>query len=137
VALTHLADTSVLTRLDRPPAREAVRLLLADQSIGCCRLSRLELGHSARTATEWERLMDATSIFTLLEVESADLRRAGEVQRLLAGAALRGRKVPDLVIAAVAERAGLTVLHYDRDFELISQVTGQRHQWVVPAGEID
>lgn len=137
MALTHLADTSVLTRLNRPPIRETMRSLLAERSIGCCRLSRLELGHSARTAAEWDRLMGATSVFALLEVEPADLRRAGEVQRLLADAALRGRKVPDLVIAAVAERAELTVLHYDRDFELISQVTGQQHEWAVPPGEID
>lgn len=37
----------------------------------------------------------------------------------------RGPSVPDLIIAAVAEEAGLTVLHVDRDFELIAEITGQ------------
>ncbi len=33
---------------------------------------------------------------------------------------------PDLLIAATAELAGLTVLHVDKDFEIIAQITGQR-----------
>lgn len=33
--------------------------------------------------------------------------------------------MPDLIIAATAELAGLTVLHLDQDFEVIAQVTGQ------------
>lgn len=137
MALTHLADTSVLTRLARPPVREAVSRLLADRSISCCRLSHLELGHSARTPNEWDRIAGAVAVFPLIEVEAVDLRRAGAVQRLLSAVGHRGRKVPDLIIAALAERTGLVVLHYDRDFELISQVTGQRQQWVLPGGEID
>jgi predicted nucleic acid-binding protein len=44
--------------------------------------------------------------------------------------------IPDLVIAAAAELAGQTVLHYDSDFELIADVTGQPHQWVLPRGSI-
>ena len=47
------------------------------------------------------------------------------------------RKVPDLLIAAAAEANGLTVLHYDADFDRISAVTGQRSEWVVPAGSVD
>jgi predicted nucleic acid-binding protein len=49
----------------------------------------------------------------------------------------RGRKVPDLLIAAAAEVEGLSVLHYDADFDRIGVVTGQRSEWVVPAGSID
>jgi predicted nucleic acid-binding protein len=45
--------------------------------------------------------------------------------------------VLDLLIAAAAERAGLTLLHYDNDFELIAGVPGQICQWVVAAGSID
>jgi len=33
--------------------------------------------------------------------------------------------IPDLIIAATAELAGLTVLHLDKDFEIIAEVTGQ------------
>ena len=37
----------------------------------------------------------------------------------------RAPPIPDLVIAAVAELAGLTVLHLDKDFELIAALTAQ------------
>jgi hypothetical protein len=49
----------------------------------------------------------------------------------------RGRKVPELLIAAAAETEGLIVLHYDADFDRIADVTGQRSEWVVPGGSID
>jgi hypothetical protein len=53
-------------------------------------------------------------------------RRAVEVQTLLADHGKhRARRIPDLLIAATAERAGLTVLHLDKDFELIAEITRQ------------
>lgn len=42
-----------------------------------------------------------------------------------------------MLIAAMAEEHGLVVLHYDVDFDLIGEVTGQPTEWVVPAGTID
>ena len=56
------------------------------------------------------------------------------MQRLLAAKRQRGRKVPDLLIAAAAEARDLSVLHYDADFDRIAAVTGQACEWVVPAG---
>jgi len=73
----------------------------------------------------------------LLETTADHLRRARQVQRMLAAKHQRGRKVPDLLIAAAAESRGLTVLHYDADFDLIASVTGQSCEWVVPAGSVD
>lgn len=137
MALTHLADTSVLTRISRPEVRGAVRELLTRRSIGRCQLSHLELGFFARNAAEWDTITAAVALLPLVDIDAAHLWRAAAVQRALADAGLRGRKVPDLVIAAVAEHAGFTVLHYDRDFELISRVTGQPTFWVVAEGSID
>ena len=60
-------------------------------------------------------------------------------QQVLGELAKTGRHrvpIPDLVIAAAAESADLTVLHYDRDFELIAEVTGQATDWVVPRGSL-
>ena len=48
----------------------------------------------------------------------------------------RGAKIADLLIAAAAEAVGLAVLHYDHDFDLIVDVTGQQAEWIVPAGTI-
>ena len=52
--------------------------------------------------------------------------------------AVRGQRrapsIADLFVAAVARTHQATVLHYDKDFELIADVTGQRHEWVIPRG---
>ena len=137
MALTHLVDTSVLTRLGHRTVYEALAPLADLGNIARAGISDLEVGFSARNASEWTRLAAALAAFTLIETEAAHVRRARQVQRLLASRGLRGRKVPDLLIAAAAEEHGLSVLHYDADFDLIARVTGQPCEWVVPAGSID
>jgi predicted nucleic acid-binding protein len=137
VALTHLVDTSVLTRLGRSAVRTALEPFAASGRIARASISDLEVGFSARSLAEWNRLASALDAFPLIETEAAHVRRARQVQRLLAGRGLRGGKVPDLLIAAAAEEHGLAVLHYDADFDLIARVTGQPCAWVVAAGSID
>lgn len=137
MALSHLIDTSVLTRLAAEPVRAVVEPLAADGRVGRAGISDLEVGYSARNAGEWDRFMGAVGAFRLLETDASHFRRARQVQRLLAARSQRGRKVPDLLVAATAEQAGLIVLHYDADFDLIARVTGQVCEWVVQAGTID
>jgi predicted nucleic acid-binding protein len=45
--------------------------------------------------------------------------------------------IPDLIVAAIAEVSGLSVLHYHGDFELIATITGQMTEWIVPRGSVD
>jgi len=137
MALTHLVDTSVLSRLRDRAVRAALEPLAAAGQAARAGISDLEVGFSARNLSEWNNLTAALAVFSLIETEAAHVQRARQVQRLLAGRGLRGRKVPDLLIAAAAEASGLAVLHYDADFDLIARVTGQPCEWVVPAGTID
>lgn len=137
MALTHLVDTSVLTRLDRQPIRGAIELKTARGELARAGISDLEIGYSARSVAEWDRLLEALQVFELVETASDHLRRARQVQRLLAAKHQRGRKVPDLLIAAAAEARNLSVLHYDADFDRIAALTGQACEWVVPAGSAD
>lgn len=137
MALTHLADTSVLTRLDRPSVRAVVEPLAAVGRLARAGISDLEIGYSARSAGEWDRLAAALDVFELVETTADHVRRARRVQRLLASRHQRGRKIPDLLVAAAAESRDLTVLHYDADFDRIAAVTGQRCEWVVEAGSVD
>jgi len=137
MALTHLVDTSVLTRLARDEVRRAVQPRAKAGELARAGISDLEVGYSARNATEWDRLAAALELFELIETTTEHMRRAKQVQRLLASKHQRGRKVPDLLVAAAAEAAALIVLHYDADFDRIAAVTGQRCEWIVPAGSID
>jgi predicted nucleic acid-binding protein len=137
VALTHLADTSVLTRLSSAPVRDALEPLVESGSVARAGITDLEVGFSARNAAEWVDLTTALSIFELIESTAVHVARARQVQRLLAERRLRGRTVPDLLIASAAEERGLIVLHYDADFDVISSVTGQHVEWVVARGSID
>jgi predicted nucleic acid-binding protein len=107
--------------------------------VATCSVTDLEQLFSARSGIEHrEWRADIGLRFDRVPIEQAMLDRAIEVQGLLAERGQhRGANVPDLVVAAAAERAGLTVLHYDADFDLIGNLTGQPVEWVVPRGSID
>jgi predicted nucleic acid-binding protein len=137
MALTHLVDTSVLTRLAHGPIREAIEPRAQLGELARAGISDLEVGYSARSAKEWDALMEALEVFELIETTAENVRRARQVQRLLAAKHQRGRKIPDLLVAATAEARDLGVLHYDADFDRIAAVTGQPCEWVVPAGSVD
>ena len=137
MALTHLVDTSVLTRLRTATVRDAIESRAGRGELARAGISDLEIGYSARSALEWDRLADALGVFELTETTADHLRRARQVQRLLAAKHQRGRKLPDLLVAAAAEARNLTVLHYDADFDRIAAVTGQPCEWVVPTGTVD
>jgi hypothetical protein len=137
MALTHLVDTSALKRLSNPDVREAIEHLATSGVLGRPTICDLEVGYSARNAGEWDRLIEALEAFAAVQTTSAHVRRALQVQRLLAEHSQRGRKIPDLLVAAAAEEHDLTVVHYDGDFDLIASVTGQRCQWIVPADSAD
>lgn len=69
------------------------------------------------------------SLLPIEYVTKAVEDRSREVQQLLADRGHhRAPGAPDLLIAATAEKAGLTVLHVDKDFELICEITGQPMQ---------
>jgi predicted nucleic acid-binding protein len=137
VALTHLVDTSVLKRLSAVEVRAALEPLVDQGRVGRSTVSDLEVGYSASNDTEWDDLVGALDVFQLIETTTEDFTRAKQVQRVLATRRQRGRKIPDLLIAAAAESRRLTVLHYDRDFDLIASATGQPTQWIVPPGSVD
>jgi predicted nucleic acid-binding protein len=111
--------------------------MAAAGQLGRAGISDLEVGYSARNLREWDALRRALDAFSLIETEARHVKRARQVQRLLAGRSQSGRKVPDLLVAAAAEDAGLVVLHYDADFDRIAAVTGQICEWVVAAGTVD
>ncbi len=134
--ITHLAETSILTRYWRPEIERALDPFIQQAALARCTSSDLEIGFTASNASEWDTRQSLLASLLPIDVTPAVINRAKLVQRLLASHGLKGRKVPDLVIAAAAELANLTVLHYDQDFEFIASVTAQPHQWIVPRGSL-
>lgn len=137
MALRYVVDTSVLTRLRLDPIRARVMAQVEVRALARTSITDLEIGFSARSGAEWDKLATAIRELELVETTQHDFVRALDIQRALAIGGLRGRKLPDLLIAATAERNNLCVLHYDVDFEIISGLTGLQHEWVVPRGTVD
>lgn len=93
-----------------------------------CTVTRLEVGYSARSANDHRSLVADPPVASMpVEYLTPKIEdRAVQLQAVLAERGQhRAPSVPDLLIAATAELAGLTVLHVDKDFELIAEITGQ------------
>jgi predicted nucleic acid-binding protein len=136
-----LVDTSVWTRIARRPEVTAAlsARLAAGEKLCTCPLVDLELLHSARGPAEYDQWATTrTQAYPSLPLTAAVGERALQVQRQLAHLGLhRAAKLPDLLIAAIAEAAGATVLHYDFDYDHINAVTAQPTEWIVPRGSVD
>lgn len=135
---SFLADKSALTRQEtRAEVREALEPLLIAGEVATCGIVELELLYSASSRATYRALVEALRGMPRVPVEEATVARALEVQAKLAERSQhRAVPLPDLLVAACAERAGLTVLHYDADFERIAKLTGQAVQWIVPRGSV-
>lgn len=135
---SFLADKSALARGQRSPeVREVLEALLRRNEVATCGIVELELLYSASSPGNYLATAEALGGMPRVAVEEVAVRRALEVQAMLAERSQhRGVPLPDLLIAACAERAGLAVLHYDRDFERIAELTGQPTRWVVPRGSV-
>ncbi|MHB1469293.1 MAG: PIN domain-containing protein [Solirubrobacteraceae bacterium] len=116
-----------------------VEPLVLDGSLVTCTVTDLEQLFSARSAAEHREWREDIALrFHQVAIDQHVLDRAVEVQGLLADRGQhRGANIIDLIVAATAERAGLIVLHYDSDFDLIATVTSQPVEWVVPRGSVD
>jgi predicted nucleic acid-binding protein len=136
-----LVDTSVWTRIaNRPEVIAAISArLAAGQNLCTCPLVDLELLRSARGPNEYDQWATTRAqAYRSLPLTPAAGERALQVQRELAHLGLhRAAKLPDLLIAAIAETAGATLLHYDSDYDHINAVTGQPTEWIVTRGSID
>jgi predicted nucleic acid-binding protein len=133
----HLIDKSALARTGLPQVSAVLRPLVAAGRTAICGMSALELGFSARSAADHAQVRAGMGAHEWLLTEDQDFRRAFDVQEELAR---RGRHravpLPDLLLAAVAERHRVTVLHYDADFDVVAETTGQPVRWIVPRGSV-
>lgn len=128
----YLIDTSGLFRILQSELRKAWSDQLAAGVIATCPIVELEFLYSARSLAdrlEKQRLM--RNLFGWVPMADGIYERADAVQQLLTEAGShRSAGAVDLLIAATAERTGLTVLCDDRDYRTVAEVTGQPVKFV-------
>jgi predicted nucleic acid-binding protein len=134
----YLADKSALARLDRAEVRSVLAPLIEAGLVATCAVIEFEVLWSTRSADEYQIVRNDRAIgYEWLATGDIDWRRALDVQGMLwQSSRMRSVPLPDLLIAAVAERNQVTVIHYDADYDTIADVTGQPTQWVVERGSV-
>jgi predicted nucleic acid-binding protein len=123
-----LIDKSALVRLAASPDAGEWAARIERGLVRITTVTRLETGYSARSGPDLRAGLQRPPLSSMpVEYLTPAIEdRTVEVLALLADRGQhRAPSIPDLIIAATAELAGLTVLHLDKDFEIIPQITGQ------------
>ena len=123
-----LIDKSALVRLAVSPDAADWAARIEHGLVRIATLTRLEAGYSARSGSDLRAGLQRPPLSSMPAeyLTPAIEDRSVEVLALLADKGLhRAPSIPDLIIAAAAELAGLTVLHLDKDFDVIAEITGQ------------
>jgi predicted nucleic acid-binding protein len=138
----ELADTSAWWVADRGTAgalRDDFDQRLVAGQLATCDMVRFELLLSTRNGGEMAEVAAELAAVPDCPIGKAQWQRALWVYQRLGdqgGAHHRSVGYPDLLIAAAAESAGATVLHYDEDFDRIAAITGQSTRWILPRGSL-
>ncbi len=141
MSVEALLDTSAWARLrDGRLDTTAVFRGLAAGSIGLCEPLLLEMRYSARNAADFRALAEELDALPLLNLSPVAVRRAVVAQAELAGDARVSHRVKpiDLFVAAAADEHGVAVLHYDHDYDVLSEHTSLAFasRWVAARGSL-
>jgi predicted nucleic acid-binding protein len=127
VSVELLLDNSAFVRLASPALDERRAHEIADaleqRLVGVCLPFLLEAGYSARTAADHDELLRELMTLPMLHIDTEVERRALDAQRQLARTGQHRLPPVDLIIAALADRHGVGVLHYDRDYDTLAART--------------
>lgn len=131
----YIADKSAFEQQRHSEAADGLlKALAADGALHMTEIVALELLYSARNHDDYLDRWDGLTTLPWLHLTDVVAARALTLQRELAGRGTHRRPIPDLLVAATALEHGATVLHYDRDFDLIADVTGLSARWIIPSG---
>lgn len=133
-----LIDTSASARAHLPEVLAVLDPVIRDGLAATCSILDAEALHSARNRDDYERIWARRRrAYEYLPTEDRHHRAALDAQRRLSRTG-RHRSVgfADLVLSVLAAEQGLTVLHYDADFEIAAEVIPVSHQWAAPRGSV-
>lgn len=135
-----LIDTSALVRLLRnPDVLEQWDATVTDGLIATCDITEIEMLYTARSHADRGRQQKLLRrMFSWVVMPDGAFKKAYRLQDALSEKGThRSAGAVDLLTAVTAERHRLTLLHYDRDFVSVAEVTGQPVRWIAEPGTID
>jgi predicted nucleic acid-binding protein len=118
---------------------ETVAGWLEQRQLAICLPFLLEAGYSARASADYQEMTgEFDLLFPRVEIAAAMEDRALLAQRELAARGHHRLAPIDVMIAACAHETGASVLHYDRDYDLIAEHTSLSFEsvWLAPAGTL-
>ncbi len=137
-----LLDNSAWARLAserlNPDRAEQVAAWMGDLQLATCLPFLLEAGYSARSGHERSAMMADLTALPRVAIDKGIETAALEVQRELADIGHHRLPPADVIIAACAHVAGMGVLHYDSDYDLLVKHTGLQFEseWLAQPGSL-
>jgi predicted nucleic acid-binding protein len=133
---SFLVDKSAwVQRVHSDAARTRIDELRAGKRLYLCAVTVAELLYSSRNASEMQADHGALRLLGTVHITPQAEEQVARTMKLFAAKGQhRAPSIADLFVAAVAKVNNMTVLHYDKDFELIANATGQSHEWIIPRG---
>jgi predicted nucleic acid-binding protein len=138
VIARFLIDTSAAARMRLAEVADRLEPLITGGLVATCATLDAEALYSARSPAEYEQVRaDRREAYEYLPTDDGHWQGAFGAQRAL-GRPGRHRAVgiADLLTAVLAAEHGLTVLHYDSDFEIAAEVLDFEYRWVLPRGTV-
>jgi len=137
-----LLDTSAWARTNDPALPDSRANEVAEDwemgRLAACAPFLLEAGYSARGGREHAEVVEDLLALPFLRIDEKVETRTVEAQAQLARVGHHRMPPADLLIAALAERHGIGVLHYDKDFDVILEKTDLdfHSEWLMPRGTL-
>ncbi|WP_217899493.1 PIN domain-containing protein [Blastococcus mobilis] len=133
-----LIDTSAASRMRLDAVAERLEPLITGGLVATCATLDAEALYSARSSGEYEQVRaDRRAAYEYLPTDDEHWQRAFDAQRLLARTGRhRAVGIADLLTAVLAAEHGMTVLHYDADFEIAAEALTFAHRWILPRGSV-
>jgi hypothetical protein len=131
-----LIDTSAAARMRLAAVADRLEPLITGGLVATCAGLDAEALYSTRSPAEYEQVRaDRRAAYEYLSTDDGHWRLAFDAQRLLARAGRhRAVGIVDLLTAVLAAEHGVTIVHYDADFEIAAEVLEFEHRWVLPRG---
>jgi predicted nucleic acid-binding protein len=138
VIARFLIDTSAAARMRLAAVADRLEPLITGGLVASCAVLDAEALYSARSPAEYERVRaDRRDAYEYLPTEDGHWQRAFDAQRALARTGPhRAVGIADLLTAVVAAENGMTIVHYDADFEIAAELLEFEHRWVLPRGTV-